>query len=319
MKQFALLIGLFFCTSLLMAQRNAVVASKKQNSSFAAQRTLACEDTLGLCAYRASNKALYKDQLGGYAAGTNYFGDLAKAQQFDFADTVRYNIRKVLFYFGAKKTVVPDSFLIVSIYKIDSLGYAAGNTTRACPDTILASRKLYLDSIDTIAGNPTIVNFEWGVSTRGSFAVGFDMSHLDTADRVGLYSTKDSSANKTELAWEKQNNGRWYTMLRSWPLDIDFAIFPIVDKTAIGIIENKSGLADLNFYPNPSNDFFEISFTTKSAKQLEVQIVDALGQIVYKTALSLHRRRSAKICVVYCPISCRIIHLFVKNNRRYSG
>ena len=293
MKRFLLSFLILLCSNLIFAQR----AFKLQHhaNTQANLRILSCGDTLGLCAYDTVAKAIYRDQLGGYAVGTNFFGDLAKAQEFQFDDSIRYNIRKVLFYFGAKKTAVPDSFLIINIYKIDSLGYTANSTTRACPDTILASRKLYLDSIDTIAGHATIVDFQWGVSTKGKFAVGFDMSHLDTADRVGLYSSKDSTAGKTELAWEKQGNGRWYSLLRSWPLDVNLAIFPIVDKTAIGIAENTASKIDaLHLLPNPANGLLQINFKAEKAETCQLLIFDQLNRLVMKTSFNTTGKGIAK-------------------------
>lgn len=270
------------------AQRIFVKEQNTETNGTAFVKTLSCADTLGLCAYNTAPQALYKDQLGGYAVGTNFFGDIAKAQEFTVDDTTRYNIRKVMFFFAAKKKAAQDSFLLVNIYKIDSIGFAAGNTTKACPDSIIATRKLFLDSIDTIAGHPTVLDFEWGVSTKGKFAIGFDMSHLDTADRVGLYSTKDSSALKTELSWEKQSNGRWYTMLRSWPLDVDFAIFPIVDKTAIGIkeLDNQNTLT-LSIHPNPANSATIIQFTLTESSPVQLNISDKSGKMIQQKKYSL--------------------------------
>ncbi|MBL0048005.1 MAG: T9SS type A sorting domain-containing protein [Bacteroidetes bacterium] len=311
----ALLIS---CAS--FAQRNFVKEQKVGTNGIAFVKTLSCADTLGLCAYNASPQALYKDQLGGYAVGTNFFGDIAKAQEFLVDDTARYNIRKVMFFFAAKKKAAQDSFLLVNIYKIDSIGFSAGNTTKACPDTIIASRKLFLDSIDTIAGHPTVLDFEWGVSTKGKFAIGFDMSHLDTADRVGLYSTKDSSALKTELSWEKQSNGRWYTMLRSWPLDVDFAIFPIVDKTAIGIKElSASSSLALSIHPNPSNTTSNVQFTITESSPVQLSICDKNGKMIHLKKYSILEKGLHEITLPTADYASGVYTLKVQTAAAYKS
>ncbi len=285
MKQFILLITLLLTSSILLAQRN-FVAAKIGNAptSSQIQKTMSTFDTLGLSEFNAATKVLYLDQLGNYAAGTNFYGDLAKAQEFNL--TSRKNVGKVLFYFAAKKKVAPDSlsYLMVNIYELNGSGLASPLTSKACPGTILHSRKLLLDSIDTIAGHFTTVNFDWAPTGDSifDFAVGFDMSHLDTADRVGLYSTKDSSANKSQRSWEKQQDGKWYTMLRSWPLDIDFAIFPVVDTLVVGIPSNQAGAATfIQASPNPANETVTLHYSLKEEGPMDVKFFDNNGNLVY--------------------------------------
>ena len=243
-------------------------------------------DTLGIDAYRSAQKVLYKDQLGGYAVGTNYYQDLAKAQEFTVGS--RKSISKILFCFGAKKHVAPDSisYLMINIYALNDSGTSTSSSSRLCPGSILHSRKLLLDSIDTIAGHFTSVKFDWVLSdsVNTNFAVGFDMSYLSALDSVGLYSTKDSSANKTQKAWEKQSNGNWFTMLKTWPLDIDLAIFPIVDTVFVGLSDLEKEKTQFQLNPNPANQNIKLSL--KTLENANFNIFNILGEQVYSLSIS---------------------------------
>ena len=48
-------------------------------------------------------------------------------------------------------------------------------------------------------------------------------------------------------------------------------------------IEDESNIAvtDLEIYPNPSRDIFNISFKTQVKKELEIRVVNTLGELVF--------------------------------------
>lgn len=245
-------------------------------------------DTLGLAAFNAAPKALYLDQNGGFAAGTNTYNDLVKAQSFEI--TQQSNIREVLFYFAAKLKQAPDSisYVTVAIYAMDGNGISSGNTNTTAPGRLLHSRKLILDSIDTIAGHFTHVRFDWAPSDSSiqNFAVGIDLSHLDSSDKVALLTTKDSNSVKKDMSWEKRSNGQWQTMLQGWPLDLDFAIFPIVDPVLIGVNETAANTSTFSISPNPANEFVQLNFANFNATTAILKIADQSGKIVYQEPIS---------------------------------
>ena len=283
MKQLILLFSILFTSALVKAQRSFTAEKQSMAAGLTYAKIASTVDTLGYAAYKNAAQALYKDQSGGFAVGTNFYQDLAKAQAYSL--TSQMNVSKILFLFASKNKVAPDSlsYLLVNIYALDGLGTANGDSVKACPGTVLHSRKLLLDSIDTIAGNFTTVNFDWALTDDSikNFAVGFDMSHLDTADRVGLYSTKDSSALKSQRSWEKQNNNKWYTMLKSWPLDIDFAIFPVVDSIFVGVNKlSKSTASTLSAAPNPCNEKVKINYSIAEPQGATLQIHNTSGELV---------------------------------------
>jgi hypothetical protein len=47
-------------------------------------------------------------------------------------------------------------------------------------------------------------------------------------------------------------NGKWNTIKNSWTLDVDFAIFPIIDLTAASM--NESDAENFRIFPNPATN-----------------------------------------------------------------
>ena len=60
-----------------------------------------------------------------------------------------------------------------------------------------------------------------------------------------------------------------------------------------GINENN-GFTDVSFYPNPTNDFFNIDFKLNRTEQLSLVINNALGQLIYNENLSLEKGKYHK-------------------------
>ncbi len=286
MNKLFTLFAVILCFTTAVAQRN-FSETQTPASNYTYSKSMAM-DTLGMAAFNAAPKAVYLDQNGGYAAGTNSFNDLVKAQSFEI--TQQSNIREVLFYFAAKVKQAHDSisYLTVAIYAMDGSGISSGNTNTTAPGRILHSRKLLLDSIDTIAGHFTRVRFDWAPTDSSvlNFAVGIDLSHLDSSDKVALLTTKDSNSVKKDMSWEKRSNGQWQTMLQGWPLDLDFAIFPIVDPVLIGVNETTANTTKLSISPNPANDFIELNFALLNTSTATLKIADQSGKIVYQEPIS---------------------------------
>jgi hypothetical protein len=46
-------------------------------------------------------------------------------------------------------------------------------------------------------------------------------------------------------------------------------------------VEGGSAIANLDVYPNPSRDIFNVTFTSEDAQDLEVRIINVIGEVVY--------------------------------------
>ena len=55
--------------------------------------------------------------------------------------------------------------------------------------------------------------------------------------------------------------------------------------TLIRIESENSSIENLNIYPNPSRDIFNVSFTTEEKQNLKVRILNVIGEEVYKEDL----------------------------------
>ena len=50
-------------------------------------------------------------------------------------------------------------------------------------------------------------------------------------------------------------------------------------------IEGGSAIANLDVYPNPSRDIFNVSFTSEDIQDLEVRVINVVGEVVYTERL----------------------------------
>ena len=46
-------------------------------------------------------------------------------------------------------------------------------------------------------------------------------------------------------------------------------------------VEGGSAIANLDVYPNPSRDIFNVTFTSEDAQDLEVRVINVVGEVVY--------------------------------------
>ena len=46
-------------------------------------------------------------------------------------------------------------------------------------------------------------------------------------------------------------------------------------------LDGGTSIENLDVYPNPSRDIFNVSFTSKEAQDLEVRVINVVGEVVY--------------------------------------
>ena len=73
--------------------------------------------------------------------------------------------------------------------------------------------------------------------------------------------------------WCSPNGGAWksptWTSLVYW-----------TQPTVIRL-EGGSAIANLDVYPNPSRDIFNVTFTSEDVQDLEVRVINVVGEVVY--------------------------------------
>lgn len=162
----------------------------------------------------AGDDILYVTNGGGYAVGTNEYGDKAKAQRFIVDEP--YTIHEIIFFVGAVEGT--SGTVDFCIWSFD-----------VRPGNRLARVRIPVSEI-TATDDMTeafVVAFDPPVRVTSDYVAGIDLSNIGTS-QIGLYSTPDGDGNEMALAWEQWSDRAWHTFLSGWKLDIDLCIFPVV-------------------------------------------------------------------------------------------
>lgn len=233
-------------------------------------------------------------QGGGYVCGINGYGDKAKVQGFELAATASggapITVEEVIIWFGAKVNTNPDtvnSAVKVNVYYLNGPGISTAGSVNTAPNTILSTLSVPVNDIDTgstFADGGNIFAFGAPVWIGGNFGVGLDFTSVLPGDTIGIVSSSDGDAGQTELAWEKFASNAWHTMYQSWPLDIDFAIWPIIDRAPQGVNEVMlNGVSISQNTPNPASSLTTINYEiADNAKNVTIHILDSNGKLVTK-------------------------------------
>lgn len=291
MKKFYLLaLTISFSFGSFAQQRSVEGSTKVKQSGIKSQsKVLIPTDTLF---WTSGTATYYNSTGGGYVAGRNGYGDLAKHQKF--VVTTPYNVEGAVVWFCAKEaggsTGDTASKVRCNIYNMDGTGESTAGASVPAPGTIVTGVDILWDDIDTNAtgaNGMVYVTFAAPFSATVDFAVGVDFSTLSAGDTTGLFSTTDGDAGGAELSWEEWSDNTLHTLLKAWPLDIDLGIFPIIDNS-VGISEMSfiNGIKLYQNYPNPFAGQSVINYELdKNAKDVKVFVFDAKGKFVKKMEL----------------------------------
>ncbi len=230
------------------------------------------------------NPVLYTSPTGGWMNGTNGYGDEEKAQEVKFTQT--YLLQGFIYWFAIKKKTTggDTSSVIFKLYRKDSADLVNGQL-RLVPGTVLAADTVPL--ADVQAG----VSFEAGLNyfplpqpvvMPNNYLGAFSMSLMHPADSIALFGSTDGQVNITDYSWEKWN-GRWNTIKNAWTLDVDFAIFPVIDLTGASVAE--ADLTDFRLFPNPAEDFIRWE-TVEHTIFNHFVILNAEGKVIQSGGLN---------------------------------
>lgn len=208
-------------------------------------------DTLNKQYFDSLSYKTYASPGGGFVSGNNAYLDLSKAQEFNAGNVC--NIYAVMIHFGYKSftSLSDSSYVGVNFYHIDNLGRnSIVSNAVPCPGTVFYKDSIKVSDIDTLNGNLLLYNSP--IFTDSYFAIGIDFDQLNALDTIALYTNKDGDSGTREQSWEQDASGNWYTLKYNWPLNVDYAIFPIVNTSVgIALIANKK--PSLILSPNPTS------------------------------------------------------------------
>lgn len=241
-------------------------------------------DTLD-ATFDTATATLYASPNGGYVSGNSTFGEKAKIQEYVvFADS-SYLVEGFIYWFGYKSvsSLPADSSRITLVmYDMDSSGTLNG-VARRIPKTILETKFLRVQDIDTNVLYDSAMTV-WMLNTprnvNRNYAPGIRFDSLYYKDTVALYSSTDGDAPFSGLSWEFWQ-GSWNTIDANWGLDIDFAVFPLVDFTGLDVMP-LPGDAQLraSVFPLPASDSWNIKLDAVNSAELHCRLLNASGQLV---------------------------------------
>lgn len=224
---------------------------------------------------------LYQAPVGGWMNGTNAYLDREKAQEVKFTQT--YLLNGFIFWFALKdkNTGGDTSSVIFKLYKKDSVNNVNG-LARLVPGTVMAADTVLLSDLNvgiTFAAGLNYFALPQSMVMFQNYVAGFSMDLMHPRDTVALYGSSDTKVNITDYSWEKWN-GKWNTIKNAWTLDIDFAIFPVIDLTGASI--NETDMNPVSIFPNPASHSLNISGTQAN----RFVILDAQGKTISTGAIN---------------------------------
>jgi PKD repeat protein len=164
-------------------------------------------------------KTYYKADSGGYVTGNNIYGDLAKANYFEFCQYGYLN--GILFDFAHATGGNPS----IEIAIWDNSG------PNNSPGIVKATTSINLNTIKNDISNQqmTYIPFDPPVLLTTSFYAGVVLP-TSAGDTLVIWSNTDGDTNPG-IAWEKWSTGAWCPISsnQSWSRDIALAIFPVID------------------------------------------------------------------------------------------
>lgn len=267
---------LFLFPFCLTAQRNCSKIREIELSS--KNKIKGPTDTLQAVSFQTGTPTLYKYVEGGYTFGVNQLGDLAYAQKYKVS--ISYMVDGVALWVGAKNQVGTADTLKVILYLLNGPGTDTLGPVSNAPDTSYAIAKIPVNQIDT--NELTVVMFSKPIYVSSSYALGVDFSLMGN-DTIGLVTTKDGDALKTQLSWNQWSDKTWHTVLEplNWKMDIDLGIFAIVDMTSANIIENdfvnglKMSVCQIDLNGNTS-----VAYEIKEEGDVSLEIYDISGKLL---------------------------------------
>ncbi|PLW92779.1 MAG: hypothetical protein C0592_08965 [Marinilabiliales bacterium] len=217
---------------------------------------------------------------GGYVFGNNVDGVDGSGQGYVYTGSL--GIEGTLLWFAEKYESGSNSSMTVTAYALDGLATNDPSNTVGPGTALGAAATLTMSQVDTVWPNWTWVPFASVLPSTGDFAVCVDFSALTAnSDTAGLLCDEDGDASQLDYAFS-QYMGTWYvTDYAFGGLDVNVAIFPVVDINYVGINDDHYfyGMQS-NAYPNPASSNMTIEYALENNANVEIEIVASNGATI---------------------------------------
>jgi hypothetical protein len=224
---------------------------------------------------------------GGFVTGTNGFRDSEKLQAF--YPNRPYSVLGAWIWIGTK--TLPTTVVSNTCLKLRKLDITPRNNP-----PFIAGIKSTIDSaffdLSNLNASANMVEgmnwmpFQQPVLVNAPYAIGLTFDSPITIDSLrpeyAVMHSADDSIALTGRSWERWN-GTFKRIVDSWGLDIDLAIFPVIDTTLTAITELQT--SNPRIFPNPANENITIRFN-KTGEFDKLSMYDGRGRLISTNGLS---------------------------------
>jgi len=144
-------------------------------------------------------------------------------------------------------------------------------------------------AVQTFNGNHTKANFTW--DTTGVYVFARITLRVDTSgaawQTVGGFGTNFPTFSQTKFgltagqSYRAQGRTFCHATISAHRSNWTSPIFWTQPGTLIRIESENSAINNLEIYPNPSRDVFNVSFISEEIQSLEVRVVNLLGEVIF--------------------------------------
>jgi len=241
--------------------------------------------------FNASGATLVPSPNGGYLSGSNGYNDSEKLQSFFPIGT--YSILGVISWNGKVVSQSNESNSKVC-FKVKTLDTSAVSTFPFFkgPTNTIDSVFINIDQLQEGSSFPQDVQFIPFINpvlVTGPYLIGFSLDSLYRTsegaliDSFAVMTTAIDSEFVTGYSWEKWN-GLYKRIVDSWGLELDFALFPVIDTT-LNYIDKNIKINRLTAYPNPTELGITIQCDKNNTYQL-AELHDLRGNLVWKQKIT---------------------------------
>lgn len=233
--------------------------------------------------FNFNSTALIQSPNGGYVSGNNGYGDKEKLQTF-IPDT-NYSVLGALVWLGTieqNAVNTANSRVWLKMRRFDVSPVATVPFVSG-PKEVLDSAWFALDSLradSTYENGWNYLPFNTPVFAGQPYGISLSFENLEPGDTCAIRHSAEDSVLGAGNSWEIWN-GNWRRMIDNWGLNIDFAIFPVIDTTlnAITMLDRM----DLDIYPNPTADVLTIVLPeTLIGSEVQIMAYSTDGKLALK-------------------------------------
>jgi hypothetical protein len=234
--------------------------------------------------FNFNSTALIQSPNGGYVSGNNGYGDKEKLQAF-IPDT-NYSVLGALVWMGniKRNAANPSNSKVwlkmrrFDVSPVATVPFVGG------PKEVLDSAWFALDSLraDSVYENGwNYLPFNSPVFAGQPYGISLSFENLEPGDTCAIRHSAEDSVLGAGNSWEVWN-GSWRRMIDNWGLNIDFAIFPVIDTTLNAI--TKLDRMHVDVFPNPAADELSINLPESLlGSEAQIMAYSTDGKLALKT------------------------------------